>query len=305
MTETPQKGEANSVFCDEKQIEPRRLYHYTDFNAMRGIISNGEIWLWNLRRMNDSQEMQYFIKELKVAVKKQLNAEHYDCMEKLFAENLKDFGTLSSYASCFSEYADDAAQWARYAKNGMGVCIAFNKEMLAKIGEAGHAPLYKVNYSRNCDDLGIAKELAELIKECYSEQNCAKSDAEKNVHSANLAQKIRETFNRLVTSSPLFKHPSFISEKEYRLVSLPYNVTEYLGEPHFFVEETNIKKYYILKLRNVCDTLKLSYADLFEEICIGPQARVTKDVLSDYFSATGMGELCTKIKLSECPLRRF
>ena len=27
--------------------------------------------------------------------------------------------------------------------------------------------------------------------------------------------------------------------------------------------------------------------------------------LSDYFSATGIGELCDKIKLSECPLRRF
>ena len=48
------------------------LYHYTDFNAMRGIIINGEIWLWNLRRMNDSQEMQYFVKELKAAVKNQL-----------------------------------------------------------------------------------------------------------------------------------------------------------------------------------------------------------------------------------------
>ena len=46
-----------------------KLYHYTDFNAMRGIITNGEIWLWNLRRMNDSQEMLYFIKELKCAVK--------------------------------------------------------------------------------------------------------------------------------------------------------------------------------------------------------------------------------------------
>ena len=112
-------------------------------------------------------------------------------------------------------------------------------------------------------------------------------------------------FNRLVTSSPLFKHPSFISEKEYRLVSLPYNVNQYLGEPHFFVEETNIKKYYILKLKEVCGTLGIHYADLFNEICIGPEAKVTREVLSDYFDSTGMKELCSKIKLSECPLRRF
>ena len=268
--------------------EITRLYHYTDFNAMRGIITNGEIWLWNLRRMNDSQEMLYFIKELKAAVKELLPSGFHGRMEELFDANLKNFDSLCSYASCFSEYADDAAQWARYSKNGMGVCIAFNKVLLEKIGEAGHAPLCRVNYSRDIDGLEIVKDLAAVIQspECSDD-------------------KIRELFNSLITSSPLFKHPSFISEKEYRLVSLPYNLNEYLGKPHFFVEETNIKKYYILKLRDVCSRLGIKYSDLFEEICIGPQALVTKDVLADYFLSTGMDDLCSKIKISECPLRRF
>ncbi|MCR4735862.1 MAG: DUF2971 domain-containing protein [Treponema sp.] len=282
---------------DNKSLD-KWLYHYTDFNAMRGIISNGEIWLWNLRRMNDSQEMQYFIKELKIAVKKLLSAEEANCMDCLFEENLKDFNSLSSYAACFSEYADDAAQWARYAKNGMGVCIAFNSRLLSQIGEAGHAPLCKVNYSKTCDDLGIVKELAELIKD-YTKNK----DLQERQNPSS--ERIHDVFNRLITSSPLFKHPSFISEKEYRLVSLPYNVNEYLGQPHFFVEETNIKKYYILNLKNVCKSLGRNYSDLFEEICIGPQARVTKEVLSDYFLATNMSQLCGKIKISECPLKRF
>lgn len=260
---------------------------------MRGIITNGEIWLWNLRRMNDREEMQYFIKELKIAVKKQLQNSEYDCMEKLFSDNLKDFDKLSSYAACFSEYADDAAQWARYAKNGMGVCIAFNKKLLSKIGDEGRTPLCRVNYSRNCDELEIVKEISGLIHESIA-----------NSQSSN-NEKIHEVFNRLISSSPLFKHPSFISEKEYRLVSLPYNINEYLGEPHFFVEETNIKKYYILNLKKVCQNMNIPYTNLFEEICIGPQARVTKEVLSDYFEATGCKELCKKIKISECPLRRF
>lgn len=272
-------------------MENTTLYHYTDFNAMRGIITNGEIWLWNLRRMNDSQEMEYFIKELKLAVKKQLcnDPELLKKMEELFSENLKDFKSLSSFAACFSEYSDDAAQWARYAKNGMGVCIAFNKELLSKIGEEGHAPLCRVNYSKNCDDLEIVKEIAQLVKE--------KPQAS--------ADQIHQIFNRLITSSPLFKHPSFISEKEYRLVSLPYNLNQYLGQPHFYVEETNIKKYYILNMKEVCNRLGINYGDLFTEVVIGPQARVSKDVLADYFTSTGMEELCSKIKISECPLRRF
>ncbi len=265
------------------------LYHYTDFNAMRGIIIKGEIWLWNLRRMNDSQEMEYFVKELKIAVKKRIPSSAYGYMEKLFDSNLKDFKKLSSYAACFSEYSDDAAQWARYAKNGMGVCIAFNKELLAKIGDAGHAPLCRVNYSTSCDDLDIVKDVVDLIlnPEKYSENDS------------------HEIFNRLITDSPLFKHPSFISEKEYRLVSLPYNVSQYLGESHFYVEENNIKKYYILNMKKVCEGLGIKYTDLFTEICIGPQARVTKDVLTDYFESSDLSELVGKIKLSECPLKRF
>lgn len=238
--------------------------------------------------MNDSQEMQYFINELKSAVKNVIPKDYEGQMERLFSENLRDFDKLSSYASCFSEYSDDAAQWSRYAKNGMGVCIAFDKELLEKIGNEGHAPLCKVNYSKSCAELDIVYEIAEIVT--------AKNRDDYNV---------RELFNRLITSSPLFKHPSFISEKEYRLVSLPYDVSKYLGEAHFFVEETNIKKYYILNLRNVCNKLGIRYSDLFVEICIGPQARVTKEVLSDYFLTTGMEELCGKIKLSECPLRRF
>lgn len=270
--------------------ETELLYHYTDFNAMRGIISNGEIWLWNLRRMNDSQEMQYFIKKLISAVKNQLPADLQHKTDFLFSEYLKDFNSLCSYASCFSEYSDDAAQWARYGKNGMGVCIAFNKELLAKIGEESHTPLCKVNYAANVEELEIVKELSELIKEGrpFTENN----------------EEIKRIFQTLVNSSPLFKHPSFISEKEYRLVSLPTE-NGCLGKPHFYIEETNIKKYYILNLRDVCTKLGFSYSALFEEICIGPQARVTKDVLADYLSEVGVPELAQKIKISDCPLRRF
>lgn len=276
-----------------EESQTKTLYHYTDFNAMRGIIANGEIWLWNLRRMNDSQEMQYFIKELKIAAQKRLSTGEQDRMERLFNENLKDFDKISSFAACFSEYSDDAAQWSRYAKNGRGVCIAFNKELLAKIGEAGRAPLCKVNYSQNCDDMEIVEELCQLIKD---------NSKEKPAHDP---KKTSAFFNRLVASSPLFKHPSFISEKEYRLVSTPGKENEYLGEPSFFVEETNIKKYYALKLKKVCQSLVQNYSSLFEEIRIGPQATVPPSVLRDYFSSIGLPELAAKVKVSECPLRRF
>lgn len=273
-------------------MENKFLYHYTDFNAMRGIISNGEIWLWNLRRMNDCQEMQYYINQLKCAVQNRLPKKLHSQTDSIFAKYLKDFNSLSSYASCFSEFSDDAAQWARYGKNGMGVCIAFDMELLSKIGKECHTPLCKVNYSSNVEE----SEDVKLISKMIILMNKKTEQVNEN--------KVRELFNNLINSSPLFKHPSFISEKEYRLVSLPTK-NALLGKPHFYIEETNIKKYYILNLRNACNKLGVHYVELFKEICIGPQARVTKDILADYFIESCVPELKDRIKTSECPLRRF
>ncbi len=268
----------------------KTLYHYTDFNAMRGIIVKGEIWLWNLRRMNDLREMDYFIERLKCALQKQVGQEYFSRIDTLFNVHLKDFKEISSFAACFSEYSDDAAQWARYAKGGLGVCVAFNKDILDEIGKEAHVPLYKVNYSQDITDLDIVHKIAQIIKT----NDLSKQDSQ-----------LDQIFYNLITNSPLFKHPSFISEKEYRLVAHPFDVEKDLGKPNFYVEETNIKKYYILNLKAVCKNLKIRYTDLFDEICIGPQARVTKEMLSDYFEYSDVGERCTKIKLSECPLKRF
>ena len=53
----------------EKEI----LWHYTDYTAFDGILANGEIWLGNVRNMNDAEEMLYFIDTVvKDGVKKKL-----------------------------------------------------------------------------------------------------------------------------------------------------------------------------------------------------------------------------------------
>lgn len=36
------------------------LFHYTTFDALEGILSNKEIWLGNLKYMNDRLEMEIF-----------------------------------------------------------------------------------------------------------------------------------------------------------------------------------------------------------------------------------------------------
>ena len=39
----------------------KSLYHYTDFFALQGIIENHEIWLNNIKCMNDTKEIWHLM----------------------------------------------------------------------------------------------------------------------------------------------------------------------------------------------------------------------------------------------------
>ena len=54
------------------------LYHYTDFNALDGIIRGGELRLNNILNMNDRSEMRLFVNELSSSVIHRLRSEDYD-----------------------------------------------------------------------------------------------------------------------------------------------------------------------------------------------------------------------------------
>ena len=116
--------------------------------------------------------------------------------------------------------------------------------------------------------------------------------------------------------SAAFKHPSFASEKEVRLVVSPFldqMVNHSAGscakcgftmEPKYHVSSERIKKYYPLDLCKMCGELDLSLYDLVGEIIIGPTSSQSLPILQDYLEDCGLGVLKDKISVSECPLRK-
>lgn len=140
----------------------KTLYHYTDFGALDGILSNTELRLNNVLNMNDASEMTFFMSSLCKAVAERFQKEgdviRAKWTEKLFsAEKDKEF-VYSAYAACFSCYRDDAAQWERYANRGRGVCIAFRYDLLKKMA-VEPLSLQTVFYR---DDVG-EHELVEIL----------------------------------------------------------------------------------------------------------------------------------------------
>ena len=76
------------------------FYHYTDFQALDGILSHAQLRVNNVLNMNDAAEMRHFMKGLRNAVVKRLEDEgekiHARNVRELFEEELeKEFAAMA------------------------------------------------------------------------------------------------------------------------------------------------------------------------------------------------------------------
>ena len=142
------------------------LYHYTDFQALDGILRCAQLRVNNVLRMNDSAEMRHFMKRLSSAITERLRQEGMDpqaqAVQALFQEELQK--EYSAFAACFSFQRDDAAQWERYGNRGRGICIAFRREYLQKIAK-GSLSLQTVFYQDDMAGHPMVEVFCKLVQE--------------------------------------------------------------------------------------------------------------------------------------------
>lgn len=269
------------------------LYHYTDFAALDGIIRCAELRLNNILNMNDASEMRLFINGICKAVVEKLRqdgeTEKIRKTELFFQKELAEEFHYSAYAACFSRYRDDAAQWERYGHFGQGVCIAFQEDLMQKM-TGGAVSLQEVFYQEDMPEHRLAGEFYRLIKESgkFSEK----------------LPRLQTLMNDAWIQSAAFKHPSFASEREFRLVVSPFISNEFAVEPKYHVSVNRIKKYYPLDLNRMCGKLQMHLSDLVGEIIIGPTSSQSIPILQDYLEDCGLNVLKNKISMSNCPLRK-
>ena len=271
------------------------LYHYTDFNALNGIVGNAELRLNNILNMNDTSEMRLFVNGIRDNVLVDLkNAgldKQFTKAKEYFKKEFAEEFHYSAYAACFSEYRDDAAQWERYAKGGQGVCIVFHKDLLEKIvTDAGSVSLKKVYYRDTVEGYELIPKFVELMSDLSSYEN--RSD------------ELRKLMNDAWISSAAFKHPSFTSENEVRLIYTPFSAEEAAVKPKYHIAWDRIKKYYPLDLKDLCSISGIKLVDLIEEIMIGPASPQSLPILQDYLIDSGLRSLAERVSPSRCPLRK-
>ena len=264
------------------------LYHYTDFQALDGILRCAQLRVNNVLNMNDSAEMRHFMNHLCAAAVERLERE--GCahrareLQALFREEVRK--EYSAFAACFSFHRDDAAQWERYGNRGRGVCIAFRREYLEKMA-TGALSLQMVFYRNDMAGHPMVEEFCRLLKE-----------------GADLSgEEVRRAMCEAWACSVSYKHPSFRSEYEMRLVVSPFEKEDLKVQPCYHVSKERIKKYYPLDLKAMCGKAGICLEDLITELIIGPDSTQSAAIFQDYLRDNGLARLAERVSLSDCPLR--
>ena len=269
------------------------LYHYTDFQALDGILRWAELRLNNILNMNDASEMRLFMTGLCRAVCQELERRHHSAarkrVETLFQQELKKEFAYSAYAACFSLWRDDAAQWERYGHSGRGVCIAFHGDLLQKL-TGGGISLQTVFYQEDMSGHELVEVFVRLAEK--REVLCAEDPL------------VQWAMNEAWVRSAAFKHPSFCCENEVRLVISPFDQEYFSVQPRYHISPERIKKYYPLNLERMCQRSGLELEELVSEIIVGPESTQSLPIFQDFLRDRGRAALADRVSLSSCPLRR-
>ena len=113
--------------------ETGTLYHYCSLSTFYSIIKNRSIWLSDVSKSNDSQELVWATRQCKSLVLKKFleyvermkaNDRFIDTRFREFNKTFDQFesidaaNSLKSWVFCLSEKGDNLGQWRGYADDG-------------------------------------------------------------------------------------------------------------------------------------------------------------------------------------------
>jgi hypothetical protein len=198
---------------------PSELFHYTSPEGFIGIVDKRILWASDMLSLNDASEMTYPKKLILEAVDRS-DIIPGSCKERFKVQvNEYMFRAGIPYVACFCEHQDLLSQWRGYGASGEGFAIGFNTRWLRSLEDEGFR-LERVIYDPDAQtDLLVQffKYVTTIIaQDTFSEDEIV-----------DVWQRAGASLSSLAI---IFKHPAFLEEREWRMVSEIEKRTERLPE---------------------------------------------------------------------------
>lgn len=209
--------ELNAALLFERE-PPNELYHYTTHDGVKGIVETGELWATDVRFLNDELEFQYAIQLIEQGfVDREWMSPFGDvpALEEIWQTALRVAARVRNYVVAFSELPDDLSQWRAYCRQG-GYAIGIDAARLREHLLTLDAPVWLLpcEYDESRQMAKVRQALAAMADDYRSSAaDLDGQDAEVR-YGAMFA-------GHVVNLATVFKHPSFVGEREWRLVLRP------------------------------------------------------------------------------------
>ncbi len=225
-------------------IPQERLYHYTNFTGLLGIVESRALWASDIRYMNDSAELKHTADLIRTEITQRIGAGHSrpDLLNQFLdwvTHRITNGHML--FASSFRSNGNLLSQWRGYSRLGKGVSLGFNPESILRSANHQSFQIGKCIY--NCQQQEqLIRQVVDAVEALAKEHDRAaggkETDGSSFYHS--IFQLIESDLLRIAA---ILKHPSFREEEEWRIIS-PV-ITDYVKAPVQFREGTSMLVPYI------------------------------------------------------------
>ena len=242
-----------SVFEEFEPPPPSILYHYTSAEGLLGILRRKELWMTDLRYMNDASELTYATKLLTVQLTRRQTEKGLTQAERQFIDSslarLSHFISLGEnvpFSVSFCEEGDALSQWRAYRGRSSGYALGFDFFHLLRF-LARPCRLQKIIYDSD-RQVAIIEAVISIFLSAIAERARAMPDDSFETALRSAANAFISWTVEYVTC---LKDPSFQEEREWRLVHVA-NLNPRLGglvdQPSFRPFGGNVIPYVTLSL---------------------------------------------------------
>lgn len=218
------------------ESDPKILYHYCGLNTFYNIMKNQSIWLSDISKSNDSQELNWLTGQLKSSMSSYFfvfydrlrenglldtfnNAGYKEIMDFINSCDLSK--ELKCWAFCMSEKKDDLGQWRGYADDGQGISIGFKRDYFEP------EPINNLSFDNMLSIYGLFDKIEygnfDVIHE-FLRQNELR-EIETTLDGKVLIKNFKQALAKTILLSPLYKNSAFQEEKEWRLACVMFTLS--------------------------------------------------------------------------------